>query len=562
MRFKRLVTAVLVAALGFTLQPAVAIEVTDIRPLIPVTDAVATDYFYSKDLIQMSDTQYVSFYQGNTYFATVSDDAGETWGTPVDLGSPSWWGPSIKFEKVNDTQILMTYRNAAGSFVGQVGTVGDGTIAFGSPFLIYDANNNPVVTALAAIDFIIDGSDWYVYLPTLNYTNFNGAGEMIELHSSDGGSSWNQISTPLPLSEDKMSEGLDAFLMADGTRVLYMQPTDRNNVRTTYIKFFDGKAWQTLSDNPELKNAVGVLVNNGNGLAFAAPGTIGYHMNTFVWETLDSQPNILLNQSAAPVGWHQINSDGGSLIAIQYVGDVNLPNMWGARSAEISISTDFGATWSTHAFEVMPEEQTALEYRIYGDFLSISPSGEILYTWTTGSGEENGESTYLSTSSDSGATWSDAYELIDGNVASAWGWKGFWIEGQSPLFVGTYETDYPDNYYAYVKAMKFNMPPALPDKLNFKAKFEYGRLRLITTEKARLVEWAEQIADGNYVTVTAPNYIKGEVKRKAKRSLARANAIAKILRNKGLYVTVVEGKLVREISPAKGRQVLIEIDLK
>lgn len=561
MRIKKLVIGLLMASLGFSFQSASALEVSDVRPMIPVTDPAAENWFSMTSLVEMSKNTLVVAYKENDYFAKASTDGGETWGETVNLGSPGFWTPGVSLIKVDETHLLMTYRDNSGAYWSKIGTLTGNSLTFSDPTAIYTPSNN-ITLLLSSYATIVDSGNLYAYFPLVNYQTFNGESELVEYVSTDMGATWTLNSTIITYSEARMANGIKVILLEDGRKVIYCSLSDTGNNRYAMLKVSNGANWDLVSDDDELLGSNMVSVNNGKGVALMGTGTDGHFVNTHIWADIDESPTIANNQSDAWAGGQTIVSDGDSTIAIQFVDKMNPPNSYGGRSAEILITKDLGATWSTHIFETIADEVPTEDYRLYGSFLVMGEDGGFLYGYATNELDQSGLTIKLSTSLDGGESWTEPSILIDGYVLDTWGWTGPWYSGESPILIGTVARDITNNYYMGVDVIKFNMPQALPDKLIFKSKFEYGKLKLTTTEKADLRAWADQIADDTSVVVTAPDYIKPDVKRKAKRSLARANLVAKILRNSGLQVTVVEGEVVKAISPQKGRTVKIEIPVK
>ena len=561
MRIKRLIIGLLVAALGFGFQSANALQASDARPMIPITDPTAENWFAMRSFIEMSKNTFVVLYKENDYYAKVSTDGGETWGETTDLGSFGFWTNGVNLIKIDATHLLLTYRDNGGGFLSRIGTLTGNTVSFSDPTSIYTPANN-LTLFLSTYATVADGNNLYAYFPLVNYQNFTGQTELVEYKSTDLGATWTPNSTILTYSENRIVNGIQAVLLDDGRRVVHSTMSDLNNDLYTILKVSNGSNWDLISNDAELQWGNMAVVNDGKGLALMSTGGGGHSLNTRIWQDIDNQPIISNNQSEAWAGGQMMVTDGGSTVAIQYVDKMNQPNSYGGRSAEILITKDFGATWSSHVFETIPDDAPAADYRLYGSFLVMGEDGGFLYGYGTNAADQEGFTIKISTSLDGGTTWTDPTVLIDGYEYDTWGWTGPWYSGESPILVGTVARDITNNYYMGINAIKFNMPVLLPDKLIFRSKFEYGRLKLTTTEKAELREWAEQIADGTSVVVTAPDFIKPDVKRKAKRSLSRANFIAKILRNSGLEVSVVKGKMVKAISPAKGRTVKIEIPVK
>lgn len=566
---KKILISIIALVVGFSSQPVNAINVSDALPGVPLIPEVDMTFRDTDDFLQLEDgtllvfaEEYVSW-EERVKTLIYSKDAGKTWSEPFELSRIGSVANFVNRTPLGGNKFLMTYptgQQAGEPVVSRIVTVAESGVTMTDPVTIHDNNDQTMrYSAFAGISVVKTGNLIRTFVVTADYVNGDNPNSILEYQSTDGGLTWSIGTNPFSMDDGFDYWEIRAVALADGNCVIVVSGSLKGtNNYYTIVKKLDGDSWDLIYSS-EVRGAVSwvEVINEGQGIAI--PGTAsGSTPFVLIWPTLTSRVIDYRPTTIGNARIPEVESDGKSMIVLSYHQQENM-NGYGAKEVVTEVSTDLGQTWNKYSHVALPAETAPQDWRLYGGFSMVNPEGEIIRVYQETVAGLEGYHSWLISSEDSGATWSEPYKLIDGVIYDSWNEKYIWNAGEAPKLLVTRAWDLVNNYNFVPVLYTWENKLMFPEKLGFKAQFKYGAEYLSSLQKKSLKAWAAQIPAGTQVKVTAPNFEKPNAKAKKVRSLKRANQIATILRNSGLVVKVKAGKFVKWVDPAKGRLVKVRI---
>lgn len=571
MKYKSFLASVATIAFAFSIQPVQAVTPSDIGTIVDIVDESTNDYIENYQLLDFGSGNIGSIYiENNLYKIKTSFDSGKTWSEAFDLTNATDPFRSPIFEVLNNTQFIMLWSegwNTYDDYLSAVFTVSPTGITKSDTVTVYvnDNINRQILMYSQGYVIVGDGAI-YLYLGIMDYMDYSNPNSVWEFTSLDNGATWTKTAEVMTTATNMQGSVANAKYMGDGKRVVLMTGrTYAQNDARTLLRYFDGTSWQTLLEDPAENYRTYFVepTKNGAGLVVVGYNNAGiFDVATYVWTDMTSAPLVTLKHNEAYAEVYAVSSDGDSRIAMTYVDKANGQNFYGARSVETEISTDAGVTWTNVVHDTVDDAIPAQDMRLYGSFVLVGDNNQIITSYAYNTATMDGFTVKFVTSNDNGQTWSEPVVVIDGMVNDNWSEQFTWSKGGDAYYSFTKAFDLANNYYSVPAIITIKGAPALPEKTTYKQQFKYKKFSMWSTEKAALREWANLFPDGTDFVVTAPNYTKVNQKVAAARSLTRANAVAKVLRNCGLDVTVVKGRLVKKLHPSAGRQVIARLATK
>ncbi|MEY3407407.1 MAG: repeat-like domain, partial [Actinomycetota bacterium] len=436
----------------------------------------------------------------------------------------------------------------------QFGTVSGSTITWESPVIV-SANDTRAASLQPGLPGLAVAEENQIYIYAIG-TDLDWSPTLtvfFQFVSNDNGATWSRQETSY-VREDNLSynyfqildlTGPAHAIAATGYRQEQTAPNYYESISYQDIRVFDGSGWSSLY-NHQGRDANAGVINNGQGIATGFYTRDGL-AHTAVWQNVSSPVIETNGLSTHTIEDPVLETDGKNRIAFSYAEQ--LPN--NEIAFHLRISTDFGVTWSDN-----PVVTLAAGNWVCPGFTLLGADTEIIFGY--GVYGEEGCSLNVVISNDSGQTWTDPVEVIEGDVSDFWSAEPHWVAGSDATVILTHVVNL-ENYYYVPTALRFSTAATGPEKRSFKASFKFGELKLSTVKKAALNSWADQIPDGTTVQVKAPDFEQPNAKEKRQRSIQRAKVVAKILRATGVNVRWVPGKVVKWVDPAKGRLVKVRI---
>ncbi|MBH0116987.1 exo-alpha-sialidase [Salinibacterium sp. NG253] len=326
-----------------------------------------------------------------------STDRGVTWSVPLDLSAAGQDAedPQIAVAP-NDTFTAVWDRFDGSNSIVQSSSSTDGGVTWSAPIDVSVAGQ-PAQTA--QVSAATDNS------LTAVWRRNNGSRNVIQASSSaDGGATW---STPVDVSDDaRNSTTPQVTIAADNTRTaVWRRNSGSNQIIQASTSTDNGITWSVPAD----LSAAGQ--DSDTPQISAAPD----NSLTALWERSDGSDGIVQVSTSNDSGasWSvpvDLSAAGGTAVQgqITVAADGSRTAVWlrgngSERIAQVSTSTDGGATWSA-AIDISAIGENAREPQ-----LAATPDNTLVAVWHR---QDSGDRILqASFSTDQGVTWSPAADI-------------------------------------------------------------------------------------------------------------------------------------------------------